>query len=232
MIQKMKLLYTLCLSLLLAAMTLMPQSAAAQRVLGALSVGVNLTQVDGDEFYGFHKFGLNFGPQVMVPFGKNSNWSAGLELLYSQKGSYHRGAYDSTTFKLQQDYVEVPVLVRFTDKKIISAGIGFSYGQLVNYKETKNSVFDSLFQYQNSLSNNDICVLADLSIRIWYKLWANVRYQYSLKSNRTVLVTDPNNPTNPFTREQYNNVISVRLTWIFNQQKLIKTGKGGKVPED
>ncbi len=204
---------------------LLPTPGHSQKVLGAVSVGINLTQVDGDIFYGFHKVGLNVGPQVQIPFGKNKNWSVSMELLYSQKGSYHKGSADSTTYKLKQDYAEIPVLIRYTDKKIISAGVGFSYGQLINYKETKNATFDSLFTYQTGLSNNDISVIAEVNFRLWYKLWLGLRYQYSMKSNRTVLVTDPNDPKNPFTRYQYNNVISLRLTWIFNQEKIMKPSK-------
>jgi hypothetical protein len=216
----------LLLALFIIAVLCMPRKSAAQSVLGAVSAGINLTQVDGDEFFGFHKVGLNIGPMVSLPFGKNKKWSVSLELLYSQKGSYHYGAYDSTTFRLVQDYAEVPVLIHFTDKNLISGGVGFSYGQLINYKETKNQLYDSVFQYQTGLSNYDISVIADLQIRIVSKLWADFRYQYSMKSNRTVLVTDPNAPLlAPFTREQYNNVISIRFTWVFNQPKPAKSQK-------
>jgi len=204
-------------------------TAKAQRFLGAVSLGMNLTQVDGDEFYGFNKVGLNVGPMVIMPFGKNKNWSVSMELLYTQKGSYHRGATDSTGFKLVQDYAEIPVLIHFTDKKLISGGVGFSYGQLVNYKETKNNFYDSIFIYQTDLAKNDISVVADLQIRIWSKLWANLRYQYSIRSNRTVLVKDPSTyPMMEYTRYQFNNVITFRLTWVFNQEKIFKGPKKTK----
>ncbi len=187
---------------------------------------MNLTQVDGDEFYGFHKIGLNVGPMVSMPFGKKKNWSASMELLYSQKGSYHGGSTDSTTYRITLDYAEVPLLIHFTDKKLISGGVGICYGQLVNYKETKNNFFDSIFTYQNALSNYELSVIADVQIRLWSKLWANIRYQYSLMSNHSVVVSDPTTyPRKSFTREQYNNVISLRLTWVFNQEKIAKTPK-------
>jgi len=195
----------------------------AQRILGGVSLGMNFTQVDGDKYFGFHKIGLNVGPMIAVPFGKNKNWSVSMELLYNQKGSYHSGSADSTTFRLVQDYAEVPVLVHYTDKKMISGGLGLSYGQLINYRETKNNFYDSIFFYQTGLSNNDISVIADVQIRLWSKLWADVRYQYSMKSNRTVLVKDPGTyPRLEYTRYQYNNVITIRLTWIFNQEKISK----------
>jgi hypothetical protein len=209
--------------LFITAFLFCSSQAEAQRFLGAISVGMNFTQVDGDEYFGYHKIGLNVGPMVAMPFGKRKNWSVSMELLYSQKGSKHNGSTDSTSYKLVQDYAEVPVLVHFTDKKLISGGVGFSYGQLINYKETQNSFYDSIYHYQTGLSNYDISVIADLQIRIWSKLWADLRYQYSMKSNRTVEVTDPSAyPRTSVTRYQFNNVISLRLTWVFNQEKIEK----------
>jgi len=119
------------LPVLLLLLIIAIKPAQAQRVLGGLSVGANFCQVDGDQFYGFRKVGLNFGPMVVVPFGKNRNWSVSMELLYSQKGSFHRGSTDSTYYRLNLDYIDIPVMVHFTDKKIISAGLGFCYGQLI-----------------------------------------------------------------------------------------------------
>jgi len=212
--------------LLITLLAVVPGKAVAQRILGAVSLGMNLTQVDGDDFFGFNKVGLNVGPMVIVPFGKNKNWSASMELLYSQKGSKHNGSADFTDYRLIQDYAEIPVLVHFTDKKLISGGLGFSYGQLINYKETKNNFYDTLYQYQTGLSNYDISVIADIQIRIWSKLWANLRYQYSMKSNRTVIIDNPFlYPRSPETRKQYNNVITLRLTWVFNQPKISKGPK-------
>ncbi|MFZ4520646.1 MAG: porin family protein [Bacteroidales bacterium] len=214
------------LPFLLVILLLFSYDVQSQRILGAVSLGMNITQVDGDDLYGFHKVGLNVGPMVAVPFGKKKNWSVSMELLYSQKGSHHNGGSDSTTsysYTLSQDYAEIPILVHVSDKKLISGGLGFSYGQLINYKETHNAFFDTLYNYQTPLSNNDISIIGDLQIRIWSKLWANIRYQYSVKSNRTVIVDNPKiYPRKPETRKQFNNVISVRVIWVFNQEKIAK----------
>jgi len=217
--------FLLFISLLFIAGISFPGQIRAQRILGALSVGANLTQVDGDDFYGFHKVGLNVGPMIIVPFGKNKNWSVSMELLYSQKGSYHKGGQDSLysyTFRLEQDYAEVPLLIHYTDKKLISGGVGFSYGRLVNYKETRNKFYDTLYQYQNDLSKQEFSVIADMQIRIWSKLWVDLRYQYSMVSNRKVVIDNPFVYSTPKTRDQYNNVISLRVTWVFNQAKIEK----------
>ena len=56
----------------------------SQHFLGAISAGINLSQVDGDEVYGFKKVGFNGGPSVIIPFGKDKKWSVTIELLFSQ----------------------------------------------------------------------------------------------------------------------------------------------------
>jgi hypothetical protein len=142
-----------------------------------------------------------------------------MELLYSQKGAHHSGTYDSTTYNLKMDYLEIPVMVHFTDKKLIAGGVGFAYGQLINYKETQNSYYDSIYTYKTSLQNFDVSVLAEFQIRIWNRLWVGARYQYSMLRLREVEINEPGvYPKNPETRYQFNNVISLRLTWVFNQE--------------
>ncbi len=70
-----------------------------------------------------------------------------MELLFSQLGSRQKSQYQNDTvvdttkggyydgYKLKLTYVQVPLLVHFTDKKIIAGGIGFLYGQLVGAQE-------------------------------------------------------------------------------------------------
>jgi hypothetical protein len=205
------------LPLLILLPLILTKTAQAQRVIGGLSLGANLTQVDGDEFYGFHHVGVNFGPMVTLPFGKNRNWSVSMELLYSQKGSHHSGATDSTTYSLNLDYIDVPVMVHFTDKKFISAGLGFCYGQLVNKSES--DLYISPDSLKGPMRPYDLSVLGEVSLRVWKRLWINVRYQYSMLSLRTVTFKDPYSTSqDTWTRDQYNNVISFRLTYQFNQE--------------
>ncbi|MEI6889813.1 MAG: porin family protein [Bacteroidales bacterium] len=202
------------LPVLLLLLIIAIKPAQAQRVLGGLSVGANFCQVDGDQFYGFRKVGLNFGPMVVVPFGKNRNWSVSMELLYSQKGSFHRGSTDSTYYRLNLDYIDIPVMVHFTDKKIISAGLGFCYGQLIGKSESQLFVVTP----NTDFSPYDFSVLGEVSLRVWNRFWINVRYQYSLLNLRTVTFTNPNIANDTWQRNQYNNVISLRLTYIFKQE--------------
>ena len=108
-----------------------------------------------------------------------------MELLYSQKGSYHKGSTDSTYYRLNLDYIDVPVMVHFTDKKIISAGLGFCYGQLIDHKESQLFIVTP----NGSFLPYDLSAIGEVSLRVWNGLWVNVRYQYTMFSLRTVTFT-------------------------------------------
>jgi len=198
----------------------------SQRFLGAVSAGINLSQVDGDEVYGFKKVGFNGGPSIILPFGKNKNWSVTMEILFSMNGAYQKGATDTVPqdstgpvsysgYKLNLNYVQIPLMVHFTDKKIIAGGIGFAYNQLVSVKEWQNGIRMEGTTLNGPYTLADFQVLADVRIRLWKKLWANVRYSYSILPIRTREFKNIMG-TQSWTRKQYNNVITLRLTWIFN----------------
>jgi Outer membrane protein beta-barrel domain len=194
---------------------------------------MNLTQVDGDEIYGFHKAGFNIGPSAIIPFGKNKKWSVNLELLFSQKGSYQKvGPSDTTNeprpyYKLRLDYVEVPVFVKFTDNNIISGGLGVSYAQLVNVKEIEHDSTTPT-NLQSPYTLGDLQILADVQFRLWQRLWFDLRYSYSMYPIRTrhfKVEKVGGGGYDEWDRKQYNNVISLRLIYVFNQELQNKKGK-------
>lgn len=223
------------LPLLVLLTLLFANSGYSQRFLGALSAGINLTQVDGDEVYGFNKIGFNGGPSIIVPFGKDGKWSVTMEILFSMQGSYQKTHVPDTVipdsskpasyfgYKLNLNYIQVPLLVHFTDKKIIAGGVGFAYGQLVGVAEWEDGLRTTT-SLQGPYTLADFQVLADVRLRIWKRLWLNARYSYSLLPIRT---RDFENYTGTqvWTRKQHNNVITLRLTYIFNDP-YVRTRKG------
>lgn len=211
---------------------ILSERSFSQHILGAVSAGINLSQVDGDEVYGFKKVGFNGGPSVIIPFGKDKKWSVTLELLFSQQGSRQKSVYpisntiDSARagfydgYRLSLNYVQIPVIVHFTDKRFLAGGLGFQYGQLVGVTEYEDyndnrGFARSTTTLQGPYTRADIQALADVRIRIYRGFWFNVRYSYSILPIRT------REFVNPFfgdtwLRKQYNNVISLRLVYIFN----------------
>ncbi|MBE0647196.1 MAG: PorT family protein [Bacteroidales bacterium] len=213
------------LTLVIILLTLSGASFS-QRFLGALSAGINLSQVDGDEVYGFRKIGFNGGPSIIVPFGKDGKWSVTMEILFSMNGAYQKTYVADTAdpdtnvpasyygYKLNLNYIQVPLLFHFTDKKIIALGAGFAYGQLVGVSEWEDGVRTTT-SLQGPYTLADFQVLADVRLRIWKRLWANLRYSYSLVPIRTRDFTNYSGKQ-VWTRKQHNNVITFRLTYIFN----------------
>lgn len=208
-------------------------SGNAQRIKGAVIAGMNITQVDGDEIYGFNNLGLNTGLAAILPFGKNFSFQ--LEVLYSQKGSYQGKQYEQEItdtagnvtanltgqYDLSLDYLEVPFLFHYTDRDIISAGVGFSYGRLVNVKEYEHDTLNQFTTLNSGTYNrNDYSVLVDLYFRIHKKIPRfkfNIRYSYSMTKIRT---RDFYTTLGDYTgsRDQFNNVISLRLIYVFNEK--------------
>lgn len=191
----------------------------AQRIQGGVILGTNLTQVDGDEVYGFRKLGLNAGLVAIVPF--DERWSVSLETLFSQKGANEKVQFDDDSltgaYDLRLNYLEVPFLVRYTDKDIITAGLGFSWSRLLSATEKENSGNTPPYIDIKGFNDNDINLLADLSFRLHKRLKGNVRYSYSLTSIRKREFLPPQG-TDSWKRDQYNNAISFRLIYVFNEK--------------
>ncbi|MBU2465489.1 MAG: PorT family protein, partial [Bacteroidetes bacterium] len=110
-------------------------SANAQIIKGEIIAGFNLSQLDGDEVYGYKKAGLQLGLGAMIPISEK--WDISLETLYNEKGANEKAQYpmqaDSTTgaYRVKLNYLDVPLLLHFTDKEFITVGTGFSWGRLI-----------------------------------------------------------------------------------------------------
>ena len=263
------------ITLILAALMAAPTLLHAQIIKGEVFAGGILSQIDGDECYGFKKFGVHAGAGALIPI---TSWmDFGLEALFSQKGAYKRDTitYGSTfpyAYNLNLNYVEIPLMLYLTDKNIISVGVGVSYGRIVGIKELLNhqpATYDGQqiglgdgqlhwkdTQHEDQLPNitkiedinelaaivhqtyhdtigigevvsnsanyraNDFNICADLRFRIWQGLHAEVRYQYSLRPIRTRMFYEDAGLTRPNQiRKQYNNTITLRVVYIFNEHR-------------
>lgn len=131
------------ITFLLAIMVATPTLLHSQIIKGEVFLGMNAAQVDGDECYRFRKFGVHAGAGAMIPIA--SFMDVGLEVLFNQKGAYKRDSLNyhignfTGRYNLSLNYVEVPVMLYFTDKNRFSVGVGVSYGRLVGLKEYINN---------------------------------------------------------------------------------------------
>ena len=75
-----------------------------------------------------------------------------------------------------------------------------------------------LIENSNSYKKHDFSVCADIRVRIWKGLHAQLRYQYSIAPIRTRLLYQDATGTIPSkVRMQYNNQFSLRVTYIFGE---------------
>ncbi|MCF8369793.1 MAG: PorT family protein [Bacteroidales bacterium] len=196
-----------------------------QRIHGAVIGGINLSQVDGDEIYGFSKLGFNAGLAAIVPVQNSFIFS--IETVFNQKGSFQSDKYSSFDslgneltgqYKLMLNYLEVPVLFLYNDKDVITAGGGFSFGRLIDVQETEHGrKIESTSLNTGPYERNDFNILADIRFRIFKKTNLNLRYAYSMNKIRTRDFYDLQGRLTA-TRKQYNNVISLRLVYMFNEK--------------
>ncbi len=216
--QRLKYLLVFVILLLVVIFT---NKSYAQGFQGGVAIGTNLTQVDGDEVFGFKKFGLNTAAIAIFPF--KEKWSVSLEASFSQKGAYQKypremlAGKDLPYYKLTLNYAEIPLMLHFTDKGFLTFGLGFSYGRLVGVREIEWGVQTPLTLYSGDYSRDDYNVIVDVRAPIYKKIYFNFRYAYSLTKIRTRTYT--NIAGDEWKRNQYNNIITVRLLYIFNDVK-------------
>ncbi len=124
------------LSLLLPALLLfdtLPALAQSQkppqRFRGYPVLGMNASQVDGDNLAGFHKPGFHAGGGVFVMLDNRARMSLSMELLYNQKGARTRpGRFPLD--KLTLNYLDLPLQFNYHDKERMIFSGGFSLGTL------------------------------------------------------------------------------------------------------
>lgn len=194
------------------------QTLNAQRIKGELILGMNTTQIDGDEVYGFHKYGFNVGVGAILPFSKH--WSLSVETILNQKGAYQNASIEGDTlptpyYNIRINYLEVPVMIHYEDRETMTAGLGFSWGRSVGIEEIEHGTKVPSTTLAGPYKRDDVNVLVDFRFRIWEKLKFNFRYAYSVLPIRTRTFTNSIGQT--WERTQYNSLLTVRLIYVFNE---------------
>ena len=78
----------------------------------------------------------------------------------------------------------------------------------------------SVVANSNTYRANDFNICADLRVRIWEGFHAELRYQYSLSPLRTrMFYRDASQSLDNRIRLQYNNSITLRIVYIFNEHR-------------
>ena len=152
-----------------------------------------------------------------------------MTLLRDQKGAkqgkkYSDGQIDSITgititgaYNLSLNYGEVPVMLYFTDKKLVSAGIGVSYARLMQVKEYEHGIDTHVTATSGEFKRDEFNILADVKLRVYKRFKLGFRYSYSLTPIRTREYFNVQHESLG-TFKQYNNMFTFRLTYVFNEK--------------
>jgi hypothetical protein len=154
-------------------------SHAQNRFKAGLRFGLSTTQVEGDGYRGFHKFGLDGGLTLNAKM--NDKWSSQFEILFIQKGSKH-SSYDSTGtgnydfYEMALNYAEVPVMLHYRQKKFtFEAGLAFGY--LISAKEyNAYGEFPPLTPFYST----EFSCIAGFHYQLYKKLGFTWRYSNSI----------------------------------------------------
>ncbi len=112
-------------------------SAFCQDFYGGVNIGTTISQVDGDNYGGYHKISPLGGVYVRNTF--NNKWGLFSGIEYKRKGSKevqkNKAGYVVFYYAMNADYIEVPLLATY---KIESIGIP----RLFKYNLPNDLIFD------------------------------------------------------------------------------------------
>jgi len=105
-------------------------SAKTQLFVGGIDFGLVASQVDGDEYGGYNKAGLNVDVYASLVLKPNLHLTSGVG--YIQKGAHSNIKTDYFVTRLH--YAEVPIVLNYQPFDKISFSAGIIYGFLISGK--------------------------------------------------------------------------------------------------
>jgi len=175
---------------------------------GGFLFGGVTSQVDGDTYGGYNKFGIDIGIFTRYTFDKE--WFGNIEITYINKGSNFKSVQTATCYKLIVNYIEVPIYASFKPKHIkkikqLSFDIGLAPAVLVKAKEDTKCLtpIDPIPPYE--VRKYDVSSLVGVNWHFNDNLKVGVRFLY------TIMPIKQNEPFNFYRSGNYNNVLVLNL---------------------
>lgn len=184
------------------------------------ALGITASQVHGDNYSGFNKLGFTGGLYVNALL--NKTLSTELGIIFVQKGSRHNQnpeKYDFKYYYLNLNYLEVPVILRYSPNKFFLT-IGASFAYLMSYYEASESGNQTgIFPF----NRNEYSLNAGIGMNLSKKLGFEVR------TNNSFITIRPfggnfkpyynNFLARWFNKGFYNNVLQLVFTYKITPKK-------------
>ncbi|MCS6916882.1 MAG: outer membrane beta-barrel protein [Chitinophagales bacterium] len=190
-------------------------------IRGGVVLGINASQVDGDDYAGYTKVGLNAGFYGQIPI--SPRFFVSTEILYSQQGAKSRVRQGlPLEFLTRYDYAVVPVLLHFQEKEAINFGAGFAFARLINQQRFANQIEQPDASICSSrpdigiiqpeyicLKRQNFMVTAEGNYLVTPQFQLNVRFAYS------IVPMGYYGSSNFVNRGMYHNLLSFRVRYVF-----------------
>jgi hypothetical protein len=192
---------------------------SAQTFTGGALLGINASQVDGDNYAGYNKLGFMGGAYVYTSLSRRFDLQ--MEIKYMGKGANKPTTeQDLTRYTSNLHYIEIPVLVRLNTKIKLGweAGLGFGYLFSFNEKD-ENGLLSS--QNATQFKPFELSYILGASYQFAPKFLVNLRYSYSVLSIAKKVVDNnvPNMQYYRVGRGVYNNLFSIGLYYTVAGRK-------------
>ena len=206
------------LSLMIGLVVVATQTHS-QKFNGGILAGGLVSQVDGDDWAGYHKLGFMGGGFVSLDLSRH--FTLQMEMEYIQKGSRKSADLENPndfSYLLRLHYLEIPLLVQYTFYKRFQVEAGPAMDVLLGYQEENNG---QEVPNQYPFRSVTLAGIIGASGYITSNLKATFRWNYSLLSLRQPQpYGQRGNPWRKFLFEvgQFNNVLSLSLSWQFKKR--------------
>lgn len=184
-------------------------SGYSQRFEGGVIVGLNASQVDGDNYSGYHKPGVALGGYVQTELSRIIY--AGMELKLMQKGSRNIDSLATDgqiKYIMRLNYVDLPVYLGIRTSEKLSLLVGLSPGYMISGTEY-NDYGKLPEQDQKPFSEFDLQGLLGFRVQITRRLFVDLRGAYSVLPIREQM----GDPLWYWKSNQFNNLLSTTVLY-------------------
>lgn len=195
--------------LVILLLTIVSLSGFSQRFEGGVLVGLNASQVDGDNYSGYHKPGIALGGYVQTNLSRTVY--AGMELKFAQKGSRNIDSLaiqGQIKYIMRLNYVDLPVYLGVRTSERISLLVGVSPGYLISGTEY-NDYGKLTEQDQKAFSEFDLQGMLGFRFQFTKRLFVDLRGAYSVLPIRK----QKGDPLWYWKSNQFNNLLSTTVLY-------------------
>lgn len=195
--------------LIILLLTITSLTGFAQRFEGGALFGLNASQVDGDNYSGYHKPGVALGGFVQTNLSRTIY--AGMELKLMQKGSRNIDSLATDgqiKYIMRLNYVDLPVYLGIRTSERISLLVGVSPGYLISGREY-NDYGKLTEQDQKAFSEFDLQGLLGFRFQFTKRLFVDLRGAYSVLPIRK----QKGDPLWYWRSNQFNNLLSTTVLY-------------------